>query len=179
MTTTDTMPPETPAEAADLAAVVSTPLLASSILEVTMFRTTDGRDFNSRSSAECHQEKIAMAHDANMRLKRGESIAEILRANGKTVPDEILERVNKDSKLVIEHWQCRNTPGYQPQFFEPGLSIYVAGDAGSWSGSYGNTMSVDDLARYAKHHGSILLANARDVAPKGLPPSTCSSSTIQ
>lgn len=159
MTPTDTIPPETPAEAANLAAVVSTPLLASSILEVTMFRTTDGRDFNSRSSAEYHQEQIAIAHDANIRLKRGESIAEILRANGKTVSDEILERVTKDSKMVIEHWQCRDTPGYQPQSFEPGLLIYVAGDAGSWSGSYGNTMSVDDLARYAKHRGSILLAN--------------------
>lgn len=129
-----------------------------------MFRTTDGMDFNSRSSAEYHQEKIAIAHDANARLKRGESIAEILRANGRTVPDEVLERVNKDSKLVIEHWQCRDTPGYQPRFFEPGLSIYVAGDAGAWSGSYGNTMSVDDLARYAKHRGSILLANAKSEA---------------
>jgi hypothetical protein len=142
-------------------AVANDHLLASLILEVAMFRTTDGKDFNSRSSAEYHQKKIAIAEDANARLKRGESIAEILRANGKTVPDEILERVTKDSKLVIDHWQCRDTPGYQPQFFEPGLSIYVAGDAGSWSGSYGNTMSLLDLARYANHRGSILLANTQ------------------
>jgi len=146
-------------------AVANDPLLASLILEVTMFRTTDGKDFDSRSSAECHQKKIAIAEDANARLKRGESIAEILRANGKTVPDEILERVTKDSKLVIEHWQCRDTPGYQPQFFDPGLSIYVAGDAGSWSGSYGNTMSLRDLARHANHRGSILLANVQRVGP--------------
>ena len=141
-------------------AVANDHLLASLILEVTVFRTTDGKDFNFRSSAEYHQKEIAIAEDANARLKRGESIAEILRANGKTVPDEILERVNKDSKLVIEHWQCRDTPGYQPRFFDPGLSIYVAGDTGSWSGSYGNMMNLRDLAGYAKHRGSILLANS-------------------
>ena len=34
------------------------------------------------------------------------------------------------------------------------------GDAGSWSGSYGGNVSIQDLVRYAKTRGSILSPNS-------------------
>lgn len=123
-----------------------------------MFETADGKTFHHRITAERYQSDIDAASDATERLKRGESVATILRAHGMTVPDEILERVTKDSRLCIPHWQCRDTPGYKPQFFETGFCVYVWGDAGRWSGSYGNRISLTDLAGYANDKRSVLEA---------------------
>lgn len=133
----------------------------SAVEAITMYRTTDGKTFHGEGSAIGHQEDIEEAKKANVMLNSGESVGAILRALGRTVVDEILDRVTKDSKLVISHWQCRDTPGYQPRYFEPGMIIYVGGDAGSWSGSYGNEMTTRDLARYAKDKRSILGQNAK------------------
>lgn len=126
------------------------------VKEVTRFKTTDGKTHLSRASAEMRQEDIEQAKWANQRLVEGWSVARILNAVGRSVPDEILDQVTKDSKLVVSHWQCRDEPGYQPRYFEPGMNIYVHGDAGSWSGSYGSKMSIADLARYARDKRSIL-----------------------
>jgi hypothetical protein len=161
MTPKTESPPETPAEALTGEGLVSPP--CSALVEaVTMHRTTDGKTFHGEASAIGHQEDIEEAKKGNTMLKSGESVGAILRALGKTVADEILDQVTKESKLVISHWQCRDTPGYQPRYFEPGLLIYVGGDAGSWSGSYGNTITTRDLARYAEDSRSVLEPNAKD-----------------
>lgn len=77
-------------------------------------------------------------------------MADALRAGGWAVPDPILEEVTAETKLIIEHWQCREKPGYTVRYFTPNRTVYVFGHAGSWSGSYGNDMSILDLADYAK-----------------------------
>lgn len=138
----------------------SPPNCSALIKEVTRFETTDGKSHFSRASAEMRQEDIEQAKWANARLDEGWSVAKILKAVRRSVPDEILDQVTKDSKLVVSHWQCSDDPGYQPRYFKPGMSIYVYGYAGSWSGSYGNTMSAADLARYAREKRSILGHNS-------------------
>jgi hypothetical protein len=131
------------------------------IVDVMRYQTTDGESHSTKSSAAYHQKEIALTDHANARLEAGDTIADILRAVGKSVPDPILEKVTKDSKLAIPHWQCRDEAGYTPRRFEHGAwTVYVYGRAGSWSGGYGNTMSVQDLARYATDRKSILSPNA-------------------
>ena len=132
------------------------------VKEVTRFETTDGDSHFSRSSAEMFQKNIEEAKWASERLEEGWSVARILKGVGRNVPDEILDQVTKDSKLVVSHWQGCYEPGYQARDFKPGMSIYVYGNAGSWSGSYGGTMSVADLARYALDKRTILGPNKND-----------------
>ena len=141
----------------------SPPDCSALVKEVTRFETTDGKSHFSRASAEIRQEDIEQAKWANERLEEGWSVAKILKALGRGIPDEILSQVTKDSKLVVRHWQCRDEPGYQPRYFEPGMCIYVYGNAGSWSGSYGNTMSIADLARHAREKRSILWQNNNNI----------------
>src|SRR5512136_2405234 len=86
----------------------------SKIKTVTRWVTSDGKDHCSLSAAEYHAGQMDKAAKANAVLESGGSIADALRAADWTyaadVP-EVLERVTKESKLVIEHWQCRDTPG--------------------------------------------------------------------
>ncbi len=134
----------------------SPPDCSKLVKEVTRFKTADGKLFSERRLAESHQADIEEANFATGRLEAGDSIADILRQVGRKVHYPIFEQVTKDSKLVISHWQCRDTPGYQPVRFLPELQIYVHGDAGSWSGSYGGKMFLNELARYALDKRSVL-----------------------
>jgi len=124
------------------------------ITTVTRWTTSDGKDHSSLSAAEYHAGQMDKAAKANAVLESGGSVADALRAAEWTyasaVP-EVLERVTKDSKLVIEHWQCCDTPGYQVRYFTSARDLYVHGNAGSWSGGYGSRVSLADLARYASH----------------------------
>lgn len=124
------------------------------IKTVTRWTTSDGKDHCSLSAAEYHAGQMDKAAKANSVLELGGSVADALRAAEWTyasaVP-EVLERVTKESKLVIEHWQCRDTPGYQVRYFTSERDLYVHGNAGCWSGSYGSRVSLADLARYAAH----------------------------
>ena len=134
-----------------------TPDRPTPVVPVQQFRTMDSRFFPTREAAELHQEEVETADWATKMLKAGYSVAEILEATGKTVPDLVLDLVTKDSKLVISHWQCCDGPGYKPRLFDIGMqSLYVHGHAGSWSGAYGNSVSLDSLVRYAKDPGSVL-----------------------
>jgi len=128
----------------------------SKIKEVIKFQATDYSLHGSMQSAEMHQAEIEKAEKANAMLDCGESIGQILETVGLEPCDDILYEVTKDSQLVISHWQCRDTPGYQPIRFETGMKMRVYGDAGSWSGPYGNTISTADIARYAKDERSKL-----------------------
>lgn len=134
----------------------TSPDCSTLVKEVMRFETTDGKLHFSRASAEMRQEDIEQAKWASERLEEGWSIAKIFKAVGRSIPDEILNQVTKDSKLVVSHWQCRDEPGYQPRYFKPGMSIYAYGNAGSWLGPYGDTMTVADLVRYARNKRSIL-----------------------
>lgn len=126
------------------------------IQPVTKYQTPDGNTWFSQDSAERHQIEVLMAKFATEKLKEGYSIGEIFRAVSFPVADPLLDQITKDSSLVIYHWQCRETPGYKPSSFREGMMIYVGGNAGSWSGSYGNWMGTTELLRYAANPDSIL-----------------------
>ena len=128
----------------------------SKIKEVIRYQTTDYTLHSSMKSAEYHQAEIDKAEKANTMLDDGKSIGDILKAVGMSPCDDILHRVTKNSKLVISHWQCMDTPGYQPIRFETGMKMRVYGNDGSWSGPYGNTISTADIAGYAKDKRSKL-----------------------
>jgi hypothetical protein len=112
--------------------------------------------FEYESSAEHHQENLNAAKLANEVFEKGGTVADGLRAAGFAGNiDPVLERVTAETQLVISHWQCRDTPGYKPCRFECGLSMYVGGHAGSWSGPYGNSVSICDLVQYAKDQRTV------------------------
>jgi len=129
---------------------------------VECWRTQDGKLFQNRSSANHHQEEIDDVKVANAVLTRGGSVADALRAAdylGTIFP--VFERITKDTQLVISHWQCRDTPGYKQVRFELGLYMFVFGDAGSWSGPYGNQISLTELSQFA-HHKDTIFSEAND-----------------
>lgn len=135
------------------------------IQTVTRWVTSDGKDHCSLSAAEYHAGQMDKAAKASAVLEAGGSVADALRAADWTyasaVP-EVLERVTKESKLVIEHWQCRDTPGYQVRYFTSARDLYVHGNAGCWSGGYGSRVSLADLARYAGHMSTDFSPNEKD-----------------
>ena len=127
-----------------------------SIKEVTSWKTSDGGIHSIQSWAAIHEQNLIRMRYANSLLENGASIGTILDAVGLYVPDEILYNVTKDSRLVIKHYQCRETPGYMPLGFNIHMDIRCFGDAGSWSGPYGNYEDAKRVALYAKEEGSEL-----------------------
>ncbi len=125
-------------------------------IAVTSWKTTDGRLFTTFTSAEYHQKKLDDVVLANEILQAGGSVADALRSvNYRGDVSEVLNKVTTETKLVIPHWQCQDTPGYMPIRFELGLRVGVFGNAGAWSGSYGATITTKDLSRYAEHKDTI------------------------
>ena len=160
--TTDAMQPETTIEADQGAAVLvgSGPSLGASelskITTVTKWQTSDGKEHYSLKSAQYHARQMDATNKANAVLEAGGSVADALRAGewpGNIEP--VLERVTKATKLVISHWQCQDTPGYQVQHFRSDWKVWVWGNAGSWSGCYGSHVPLDDLARYARNEATL------------------------
>lgn len=126
------------------------------IARVHVFQTSDGERYTHLDSAISQETLLVEAAHATKMLVEGHSVGAILRTLGRDVLDPVLDKVTKDSKLVIEYWQCRGNPGYQPVYFTPGMRLFTYGDAGSWSGSYGGIIQMADLIRYAKDFRSIL-----------------------
>ena len=125
-------------------------------VQVECWKTEDGKLFESQASAEHHQGTLNEAKIANEVFESGASVADSLRAVEFAGDiDPVLERVTKETQLVISHWQCQDTPGYKPVYFEPGLSMYVSGHAGSWSGPCGSSVGLQDLVRYAKDNRTV------------------------
>ena len=127
------------------------------VCKMDCWRTSDGKLHRHEPSARTHQFSINQALEATEMLETGMSVGDCLKAVGYPAEiQEILYSVTSESKLVVSHWQCRDTPGYKPIRFLPGLSMRVWGDAGSWSGPYGGTVKLADLVQYALHKNSEL-----------------------
>ena len=129
---------------------------AKNVKEVTRWESMDGLSHYSVDSAVMANKKIIRMRYANELLELGKSIGEIYDELSITVVDPVLYDVNKDSQLVISHYQCRDTPGYKPCGFNENMNIKCFGNAGSWSGAYGNWENSESVARYAKDRNSIL-----------------------
>lgn len=125
---------------------------------VTRYETSDGKVHRSECAATEWQRAIVAARLATAALEQGEFLADAIalyyrEAYGRDAPAEYIARlagVTHRSQLVISYWQCRDTAGYRPRRINPDGSIWVYGDAGSWSGPYGNDMTVRELADYVE-----------------------------
>lgn len=126
------------------------------IQTVTRYLTPDGEQFSELPWAKEHIDRINLILKTDEILDSGGSVADCCRVLGHIEIDPLLERLTQSSKLVIEHWQCRETPGYQVRNFNTAGKIYVSGDAGSWSGPYGSWVTLPDLIRYASDKRSKL-----------------------
>lgn len=123
---------------------------------VTRYETSDGKTFSIEGCAVDWQRAIVAARLATAALEQGEDLAEAYalfyrEAHGREAPAEYLvglAGITRRSQLVISYWQCRDTPGYRPNQFNPDGSIFVHGDAGSWSGPYGCDVDVRALIHY-------------------------------
>jgi hypothetical protein len=67
--------------------------------------------------------------------------------------------ITKESCFIIEHWQCCDKPAYQIKSIDNGW-LNIRG-CGSWSGYYGNLMSVDHLSRFKPHPKEELFIDPR------------------
>jgi hypothetical protein len=52
--------------------------------------------------------------------------------------------ITKDNCFIMSHWQCCNKPAYRIVSIQDGGYLRLFG-IGSWSGGYGNTISIDKL----------------------------------
>ena len=124
----------------------------SEVKEIVCYKTSDGKTFESKNIAESHQSELIRIKKANALLDKGLSIGEILEAVNYTGDiDPILNKITKNTKLVIEYWQGSKNPGYQIISFENWLEMFVSGNVGGWGGSYGSMVGLRDLTRYATH----------------------------
>lgn len=117
------------------------------IRTATSYIARDDSWHKSHDDADRRNKELDRIDAANAVLTSGGSLFDALTAWGYPSPAEIFKRVTADTKLIIPHWQCRDSAGYQPSYFDL-QGLWVGGDAGSWSGSYGSYVSIPDLQRY-------------------------------
>lgn len=103
---------------------------------------------------------------ANALLEAGAALYDAVKAWGRSEPPDVLRQINKDTPLIISHWQCSDDPAYKVCKFDL-RGIWVWGDPGKWSGPYGNFVSVRDLERYVettlKKHPCLALSHLSHV----------------
>jgi hypothetical protein len=120
--------------------------------QIEAFLTSDREMHRTFAGAADHQRRLDGAALANKMLEDGASLGSALRAGGfiqnGTFPE--LDEVNKDTKLVISHWQCSDKPGYQPREIDYKGRVRCWGDAGSWSGPWGSWCEPQDIVRHAQ-----------------------------
>ena len=131
---------------------------------VTRYRAIDGREFPCEEQCIDWEQWLEDLDAANTMLANGATVWDAMcRAKVRCGYDwstvcrkqwmAALSGLTRSTKLVISHWQCRDTPGYSPIRILPNERLWVAGDAGSWSGPYGREVEIRDLARYANDNG--------------------------
>lgn len=129
--------------------------LPEGVTAKTVYVARNGKEHDDPRGALEANEDIARAEAANALLQAGATVWEAARAWSRWPqhePPPILKQITKDTPLIISHWQCRDEPGYRViSFQDDAYHIYVGGDAGSWSGPYGNRMPIGDLAAYVEN----------------------------
>ena len=125
---------------------------------VTKYEANDGELFNYEEDCLRHEKRLEATKKANEMIQQGVDLYDVFDVfyDGKwdiytDICDdakEVFRGFNKDVELIIEHWQCKRTPGYKLCYIDHRGRIYIHGDVGSWSGSYGSWVSSRDLVRY-------------------------------
>lgn len=104
---------------------------------------------NSLHKTQVDADECAFRHAkenlANSLLRSGrslESINYLCGFNWKLTEEQ--KRITKDNCFIVSHWQCCDKPAYQIVFIGHNGRIKLSGK-GSWSGYYGNYVSLDSL----------------------------------
>ncbi len=123
--------------------------------EVSRFVAEDGKEFSVKEEALRWDERIIQARAATEAFREGATFLEAVERSEWAKIDgeehrEILNRITRDTKLIISYLQGRDTPGYKVTRFDTDGSIGVYGDAGSWSGPYGSSLGLFSIIIYAK-----------------------------
>jgi len=136
-----------------------------------MYQADDGGLFTSEDLCLKHERVCLHTDEANKLFQEGASLAHALdhyRLGLGFLPETLsdedcadLKAINKDTQLIISHWQCRDEPGYKPVRIELDGAIFVYGNAGSWSGPYGGKVKLSDLLRYYRDTKRELAARAK------------------
>lgn len=123
-----------------------------------MYEADDGSKFYSENQCIEYEKQCADVIEANTMLANGSSLLDVLKHANRSWTDwgkslsqedrEILSKITTDTGFSVRHWQCRAEPGYKPRAVNVSGQIWLFGDAGSWSGSYGNWVSLTDLFCY-------------------------------
>lgn len=132
---------------------------------VTMYEAEDGKQFRVEGQCLEYEQQREDAKAANEMLENGATLmAALTRANqtrpwwdsGLTLEDKVmLMKITKDTGFVVSHWQCSDKPGYKVCEIDSYGRMHLFGDAGCWSGPYGNWVDLRDLLRYARNTSTI------------------------
>ena len=120
---------------------------------VQYWRARDGKDFPYEGAALAHESELDKCAAADFEIATGGSLWEALKTIGESgnheEHSELLSTVTKATGFSVSHWQCREEPGYSLGRRGTDGRWYLGGDAGSWSGGFGEFVTVGDLIRYA------------------------------
>ena len=127
----------------------------------TMYEAKDGTQFQREDECLEYELQCDDLVAANDMLKNGATLmAALTRAHqtrqwwdsGMSLEDKvILMKTTKDTGFVVSHWQCSNKHAYKPCSLSHAGNVLLSGDAGGWSGPYGNWISLEELLRYARN----------------------------
>jgi hypothetical protein len=138
---------------------------------VTMYEALDGNQFYTEHQCIEYEEVCENVRAANTMLAGGATVMAALNRCNQTRPgwdsnlsadDKIvLMSVTKNTKLIVEHWQCFKEPIYSPIEIDRYGRIKLWGksdrrNASSYASSYGNFVHLSDVIRYARHTHSKL-----------------------
>lgn len=123
-------------------------------IRLDAWRTSDRRLHDDIRAAELHEGHLRKCRLSTQLIHEGKSLAEVLEATGEMQWHEknrdVLSLITNDVGLIISHWQCQDNPGYRLCRRENSGKFWVSGDSGSWSGYYGNEMSLEDIIYHAR-----------------------------
>lgn len=109
------------------------------------------RDCSSREQAELQRAEWEGIDAANKVLDSGGTLGEAVAKMGRTCPPEVAH-LTIEHGIRISYWQCTDYYAYHLRYFNERGELEVGG-VGGWSGYYGNTVSLVDLARYPNRLG--------------------------
>jgi hypothetical protein len=124
------------------------------ITPITVYRVqSDGRsrDVSSMQLAEMLRAEWDGIDRANEILDDDGTLGDAMSAMGRKCPPEIAH-LTQNHGIQIPHWQCTDYYAYAICHFNERGDLYVSG-VGGWSGWYGQTVNLVDLARYPNRLG--------------------------
>ena len=128
--------------------------------QVIMFEADDGKQFSNEEHCKEYEQRCGDIFYALKMLENGATLMAVLVRAYQTLPywdarltiedRVILEQATKDTPFVVSHWQCSDKPGYKFSDLNHKVQVFLYGDTGSWSGSYGSWLDLSDFLRHAR-----------------------------